>query len=224
METLFPDDKREEQHLYKAFELIETEKVIDLLRKNGIHREGKVIQHDFRKQHVKWWMAAAILLIAVSSYFIYINLSLPDTQRLADNSLSTVVSDYNFTVRNTDLSQQLVEIQKAINNGQWEAAELKLDAAFATTAASDTIAIMNIYFYKGIVEMQQQTYNDAILNFTEVVNYEAGSLQRDAIWLRGLAYIKNNNLEAAREDLNRIAQIKGWIKAEEARKILKSMR
>ncbi|MBK7886812.1 MAG: hypothetical protein IPJ86_05745 [Bacteroidetes bacterium] len=224
METLFPDDKREEQHLYKAFELIETERVIDLLRKNGIHREGKVIQHDFRKQHVKWWMAAAILLIAVSSYFIYINIGLPDTQRLADNSLSTVVSDYNFTVRNTDLSQQLVEIQKAINNGQWDAAELQLDDAFATTAVNDTMALMNIYFYKGIVEMQQQNYNDAIVNFTEVVNYPTGSLQRDATWLRGLAYIKNNNFEAAREDLNRIAQIKGWIKAKEARKILKSMR
>ncbi len=224
METLFPDDKREEQHLYKAFELIETERVIDLLRKNGIHREGKVIQHDFRKQHVKWWMAAAILLIAVSSYFIYINIGLPDTQRLADNSLSTVVSDYNFTVRNTDLSQQLVEIQKAINNGQWDAAELQLDDALATIAVTDTIALMNIYFYKGIVEMQQQNYNDAIVNFTEVVNYRTGSLQRDATWLRGLAYIKNNNFEAAREDLNRIAQIKGWIKAKEARKILKSMR
>jgi outer membrane protein assembly factor BamD (BamD/ComL family) len=83
---------------------------------------------------------------------------------------------------------------------------------------------MNIYFYKGIVEMQQQNYNDAIVNFTEVVNYRTGSLQRDATWLRGLAYIKNNNFEAAREDLNRIAQIKGWIKAKEARKILKSMR
>ncbi|MBK9319230.1 MAG: hypothetical protein IPM91_10635 [Bacteroidetes bacterium] len=41
METLFPDDKREEQHLYKAFELIETERVIDLLRKMVFIVKGK---------------------------------------------------------------------------------------------------------------------------------------------------------------------------------------
>jgi tetratricopeptide (TPR) repeat protein len=224
METLFPDDKREEQYIYKAFELIETEKVEAMLRKNGIHRNAKVIQHDFKNQSAKWWMAAAILLVAVSSYFIYINVKLPDPQRMADNSLSTIVADYNFTVRNTDLPQQLVEVQMAINNQQWESAELQLASILATTPSTDTIARVNIYFYTAIVEMQQAKYNDAILNFTSVANIQYNALLNDAIWLRGLAYIKNNNYEAARLDLEKIAKIKGWQKAKEATKILEAIK
>lgn len=223
MDTLFPDDKSEEQYIYKAFELIETEKVEAMLRKNGIHRNAKVIQHDFKAKYAKWWMAAAILLVTVSSYFIYINVKLPDPQRMADNSLSTLVTDYNFTVRNTDLPQQLVEVQMAINNEQWESAELQLASILATTPSTDTLARVNIYFYTGIVEMQQGNYNDAILNFTSVANIQYNALLNDAIWLRGLAYVKIKNYDAAKLDLEKIAQIKGWQKANEAAKILKAM-
>ena len=223
MDTLFPDDKSEEHYIYKAFELIETEKVEAMLRKNGIHREAKIIQHDFKSQSAKWWMAAAILLVTVSSYFIYINVKLPDPQRMADNSLSTIVADYNFTVRNSDLPQQLVEVQMAINNEQWESAELQLTSILANTPSSDTIARVNIYFYTGIVEMQQANYNDAILNFTSVANIQFHALLNDAIWLRGLAYIKIKNYESAKSDLEKIAKIRGWQKAQEAAKILEAI-
>ena len=50
METQFPDEKREERHLFKAFELLETEKVEAMQQQNGIHRNAKVIKNELKMQ------------------------------------------------------------------------------------------------------------------------------------------------------------------------------
>ncbi|MBK8848020.1 MAG: hypothetical protein IPO27_16400 [Bacteroidetes bacterium] len=223
METQFPDGKREERHLYKAFELIETEKVEAMLRQNGIHRETKVIKHDFRNQSAKWWMAAAVILIAAASFFIYVNITLPDPQQLADNSLSTLVADYNSSYRSSGSSQQLSDIQNSINNAQWEVATRQLDAALLKTSNTDSNAIMNIYFYKGIIHLEQHEYKSAILIFTPVANFNNGAFQKDAVWLRALAHTKNNDFAAAKIDLKSTAQYTGWKKADEAVKILHAL-
>lgn len=223
MENQFPDDKREERHLYKALELLETEKVEAMLQKNGIHRHTKVIKHDFKMQTTKWWMAAAVLLMATASFFIYVNILQPNPQQLADNSLSTVVDDYNFSYRSSSTDQNLAEFQKAFNNSQWAVAENNLDAALTATAVTDTNALMNIYFYKGVVELKQNNFNDVIINFTPVANFTNGALQKDAVWLRALAHIKNKNFDAAKVDLISTSQFKSWKKAEEAAKILKAI-
>lgn len=223
METPFPESINEERHLIKAFELLETERVKALLEQNGIHRHAKVIRHDFLNTSARWWMAAAAVLLVTASIFIFNNISQPNPQQLADNSLSSVVDDYNFSYRSTSSDQNLVEFQKAFNNSQWTIAEKHLDSALAKTVVTDTNALMNIYFYKGIVDLQQNNFNAAVINFTPVANYNNGAFQNDAVWLRAMAHLKNNNLEAAKADLIFTSQNKGWKKAELADKILKSI-
>lgn len=223
METQFPANNQEERHLNKAFELLEADRVKTMLAQHGIHRETKVIRHDFRKQTAKWWVAAATVFLVSVSLFLYLNNNELNPQQLADNSLSTVVTDYNFSYRSSEESQPLFEVQKAINNKQWSLAANHLETAIAQTPATDTSTLMNIYFYQGIVNLQQNNFEAAILNFTTVANFDNGSLQKDAFWLRGLAYLKNKDFERAQQDLKITAQQKGWKKAAEAEKILEAM-
>jgi tetratricopeptide (TPR) repeat protein len=142
---------------------------------------------------------------------------------LADNSLTTVDVDYNFTVRSSDVTSQLSKAQIALNSGQFTLEDQHLDAAIFNTSQLDSIAITNIYFYKGIVSLKKPNYSIAIENFSLVANYNNSILRKDAIWLRGLAYIKVENFEAAKKDFQYIQKSTGWTKAKEASKILESL-
>lgn len=221
METQFPNNRTEEQQLFKAFELLEMEKVKSMLSANGIHRqEAKIIKLPLIERINKWWMAAAILLLITTSVVVYNNFSLESPQQLADNSISTLSSDYNFSTRSSEADVYMFEAQKSFNNEQWILAEKQLDEALLKVSTADTISIVNIHFYSGIVEMKQNKFKDAVLSFTRVTQFENVALYNDAIWLRGLANVKLNNLEAAKKDLEFIEQIKSWKKAKEASKLL----
>jgi len=225
METQFPNNKTEEQQLLKAFELLEIEKVKSMLSANGIHRqEAKIIKLPLIERINKWWMAAAILLLITTSVVVYNNFSLESPQQLADNSISTLSSDYNFSTRNSEADVYMFEAQKSFNNEQWILAEKQLDEALLKVSTSDTLSIVNIHFYSGIVEMKQNKFKDAVLSFTRVTQFENVALYNDAIWLRGLANIKASNLDAAIVDLKFIEQLKGWRKATEASKILEAIK
>lgn len=223
MESLFPENKQDEKALFKAFESLEKEKTEALLRQHGIHRPGKVIQHDFRTKVTKWWIAAAILLITAGSVFYYTQLMGPSPQQLADNALSTVVKDYNFTVRSANTEAVLGEVQKLINNGDYDNALKQLDLALKNTSPADTSGWINLHFYSGVVLLHNHDFSSSIGHFDSVAKYPFSSLYLDAVWLRGLAYFKAGKPEDAKEDFKLIAQQKNWIKAEEAKKILDSL-
>jgi tetratricopeptide (TPR) repeat protein len=217
------DNTPDEKHLFKAFELLEREKAEAMLRKHGIQREAKVIRHDFRSGSFKWWMAAAVLVLALSSVFIYQNLNRHGAVQLAENALSTVGKDYDFTVRSSQLPPEMLEIQIAFSEGNWTRAEDMLEKALIKTATPDTPATTTIHFYLGVVNLQQKQFDEAVHHFDPVVEYENSTLNRDAIWLRALAHLKNNNTALALTDLKSTAQQTGWVKAKEAREILNAL-
>jgi hypothetical protein len=223
MDSLFPDNKQDEKALFKAFELIEKEKAETLLREHGISRPGKVIQHDFRKKSNAWWMAAAVLLLVAGALYYIVTLQLPGAQQLADSALTTVMDDYNFTVRSSNAAEALSEVQISINNGEYNVAIQQLNTAIQNTAASDTLAIVNLHFYSGIVFLQKNNFSTAIQHFNAVINYQNNSLYRDAVWLRGLAHLKAGNKAAAIKDLEETSKQTNWVKSEEAKKMLESL-
>ena len=139
---------------------------------------------------------------------------------MADNSLTTVDVDYNFTVRSSDVTSQLSKAQIALNSGQFTLADQHLDTALSNTSQLDSIAITNIYFYKGIVSLRKPNYSIAIENFSLVANYNNSILRKDAIWLRGLAYIKVENFEAAKKDFNTLESVLAGLNHKKHQKFL----
>jgi len=223
MEPIDHNHEQETENLYQAFHLIEAEKMKSRLSSHGIHRNTKVIKHNFVRDSKSWWMAAAVLLVVVSSYFVFVTSNTPDPQKLADNSLATIAVDYNFSIRSVDTIGQLSKAQSAMNIGQFTLADQHLDTALTFTSPLDSSAIANIYFYKGLIALSIPNYKKAIQTLSLVTTYNSSILRKDAIWLRGLAYIKVENFEAAKKDFQYIQKSKGWKKAKEASKILESL-
>lgn len=224
METPFPDNQQEERHLDRAFHLLEKEKAAKLLEQHGIRRTAKVIKHDFRMINTKWWMAAAILLLLLSTYVLYQYSNSSTPEQLADSSLSTVTDDYNFTMRSGSVTAEIRDAQIAIINKNWTLADKHLEKALSSVAPEDSTMIINIYFYKGVVSLKKPDYETAVQNFNIAANSKTGVLRNDAIWLRGLSYIKLGKTDEAIKDMEHTAKLKEWKKANDAKKILETLK
>lgn len=224
MESPYPDNHQEEMHLARAFHLLEIERAEKMLQQHGIRRNAKIIKHDFRATNYKWWMAAAILIFSLSTYFLYQNIASTTAEQLADSSLLTVTDDYNFTMRSGGAATEIQEAQSAIVTKNWTLAEDHLEKALDATAPSDSNMIITLHFYKGVVALKKPDYEKAIQNFNIAAAYKTGNLRNDAIWLRGLSYLKLGKTNDAMKDLEYTASVTGWKKAKDANTILEILK
>jgi hypothetical protein len=223
MESIFPENKNEEQHLSIAFHQLEKERVGKLLEKHGIKRHAKIIRFEFKSVIQKWRIAAVIAFVCISSYLLYLNIYSYSSQQLADNAIAEIGNEYNFTVRSGNSDIELMNAQAAINKENWNLAQLHLEKALAENSAADSAFITSLYFFKGIIYIKQTNYELAIVDLSIVCNYKKSNLKNDATWLRGMAHLKSGNINSATIDLKSVSSIKGWKKAEEAKKILQAI-
>jgi len=214
-----PDDKL----FSKAFQLLEREKAEEMLRQHGIQRSGKIVRYDFRKKFNAWWMAAAILVIALSSLYLYQQMTPLGSLQLAENALSSVSSDYNFSVRSTDLPKLMLDVQMAFNKKDWTTMDTLLEEALSQSDSIDAQTKAGLHFYLGVSALQQDHFADAVLHFDPVIQTAGSVYARDAVWLRGLAHLKNNRLDLALIDLNATAREKDWTKSKEASMIIHAL-
>lgn len=228
IELEFPADEHEKRHLARAFEMLESEKMDAQLHQFGIRRSA-IAEADGAMSAVRggrfktWQMAAAAVLVFALAAVLFIGRGGGDAMQLADAQLVSVVSDYNPTVRSTDAAGHLHLAKSAFSRADWQTAEREFDAALAETSAEKTATLEQIYFYKGLIQLELDDFSAAAEWFSKSLATGAANFDRDARWLRGLAFLKLGKTDEARADLEKIAAETSWKKSADARKILDSM-
>lgn len=223
IELEFPADDREKRHLARAFEMLESEKMDARLGKHGIRREAATALTFERGGRFRVWQmaTAAALVLALAAVLFIGRGGGGDPLQLADAQLVSVASDYNPTVRSTPAASHLDLAKANFSRSNWQAADGELDAAIAETAAGETATLEQIYFYKGLIQLELDNFSAAADWFSKTLATGAGNFERDARWLRGLAFLKTGDVAAARADFEKTAAVSGWKKSAAAQEILK---
>ncbi|MFN4254159.1 MAG: hypothetical protein ACK4Q5_04050 [Saprospiraceae bacterium] len=223
--TEFPADGHEARHLARAFEMLESDKMDALLRQHGIRREAMPLAAQRGGRFPAWaWAVAASLVLVLAAVLFLGRSPATDPQQFADAQLTTIAADYNPVLRSTGKAAPIETAKQAFSRADWSAAAVAFDLALAETQPSETARLEEIYFYKGLIELELGNFPAAAEQFSRSLATGAGNLEKDARWLRGLALVKSGQVQAAAADLEKTAAEKGWVKAAEARQLLDLMK
>lgn len=219
--TEFPADGHEARHLTRAFEMLESQKMDALLRQHGIRREAMPLAAQRGGRFPTWaWAVAASLVLVLAAVLFLGRGPATNPQQFADAQLTTIAADYNPTLRSGGKNTALQTAKDAFARADWSAAAVAFDLALAETQPSEAARLEEIYFYKGLIQLELGNFSAAAEQFSRSLATGAGNLEKDAHWLRGLALVKSGQAQAAVADLEKTAAEKGWVKAPEARRLL----
>lgn len=223
--TEFPSDAHEARHLARAFEMLESQKMDVLLGQHGIRRAAMPLaaQPGGRLRALAWAAAASLALLLAAVLFIGRGPAL-GPQQFADAQLLSVAADYNPSLRSASKTTPLETAKQAFSRADWRAADDAFDRALSEAQPSEAARLEEIYFYKGLVQLELGSFSAASEQFTKSLATGAGNFEKDARWLRGLALVKSGDLQAARPDLEKTTAEKGWVKAAEAQRLLDLMK
>ncbi len=137
----------------------------------------------------RWWaMAAAVMLLAVSGYFLFFYSA--DPGELFDQYYKPYYNVLDGSVRNgeTISSPGLV----LYDEGKYQAAAIALGEELEQNPGD-----AGLTFYQGLCYLETNEYSAAIDNLRAVSQMETHVLQQPAQWYLGLTYLKANQPNAA---------------------------
>lgn len=217
----FPADGHEARHLARAFEMLESEKMDALLRQHGIRREAMPMTGQRGGRFPAWaWAVAASLVLVLAAVLFFGRGAATDPQQFADAQLTTIAADYNPTLRSGGENTALQTAKDAFARADWPAADRAFDRVLAETPAAESAVLEQVYFYKGLIQLELGNFPAAAEQLSRSLATGAGNLEKDARWMRGLALVKAGEARAAVADLEKTAAENGWVKAAEARRLL----
>ena len=213
-------DVQLEQEIYNALKDKDT---IELLEKlNVIHEEnkkqrstGKVKKSaDTSIFYLNWYKAAAgiALLIGISIILFYL-LRPSLNERLYSEFYK--VYDESFVVR----SGNVTEDKFIIAAGKYSNGEYNVAWNMMKQITTDDNNNMQAFFFRGISAMETENINDALFSLKAILNDNKSLYVESAEWYLALCYLKQNDIEKAKSQFEKIALGSGYYKAE-AKKIL----
>jgi tetratricopeptide (TPR) repeat protein len=158
-------------------------------------------------------IAAVGLLLIVAGIFLFFPENASNQQLYT--SYFTPYEDM-ISVRGDEETVLLNEAMSAYNEGNYEAATPRLQRYAALTDARP-----EIHLYLGISLMQ--TNQDAAALESLKISLDQPLVQQQAEWYIALAYLKQDDMDRARQQLEEIANNSGHYKQESARNLLESL-
>lgn len=193
----------------------------------GIIRQETEIKHP--KITIFWrriipMAAAAVILISSFVIFNYYSNNVPDYMALTGEYLQeATTSRLEPPQQRSDNNNNSTTWNQAVENYQAQQYELAAQNIQAIINKKEAQAVH--YFYLGLCHMYGVApidYNKIINNFKQARILDRALYEDEINWLLSLAYIKNNQLVLAKQELNNIIQLGRW-KDKEAKKLLEQL-
>ncbi len=156
-------------------------------------------------------VAAAILILAVSSYLLFFNV--PKYQKLFEAYYKPYYNVLESTERSTSSNTELTGM-KLYEQGKYAEAVSVFDQALKQNPED-----VSLNFYRGLSQLARNKIQDAIEDLNEVAAKTTSPLHEPARWFLGLAYLESGDIDNAREIFNEIAR-SGDAYSERAAKII----
>ncbi|MFP4449201.1 MAG: tetratricopeptide repeat protein [Bacteroidales bacterium] len=219
----------EEEDLKKEFEfqrdlkesLMEDE-VMQLRDKlNQITSEERTFR-TFSVKHVVLYAAAAVVITIVSmGTWLYVNQLSKSPEELYTeyyNAYENIYSKRSGENIDEDNYSLIENAMGAYEQKDWEKAE-KYFGLLLERESNDVF----VNFYAGIVYLEQQKGQEAIETFETVTDDKENLFREQAYWYTALAYLQKEDIDSAREYLEKIVD-EEMTKIDEARKLLRTLK
>ena len=181
-------------------------------RLKASNQKGKV-----RSLRTYYSVAAVILLLIVSGIVIYLNQS-PDYNALyAENFTPYEDMILDRGENETSSESELTEGMEAYNNHQYEVAAQKLSSYLTQNSEKPGVAL-----YIGISQMELNHMLDAI-KYLDLAQQDPLFAQQ-AQWYLALLFVKNNQIDKARNQLSIISKNDDHYKRSEAKDLLRKIK
>lgn len=171
-----------------------------------------------RTRTLYWAVAATVAILAVCvAYFINNNQSVNTDQLFADNFMPYAALTYAPQRSDTLLTSMKEQAFAAYSNRNYPEAISLFEDILAQS--EETI----VWFYLGNAYLTQEQTEQAIAAFQQFLEADPESiLYPQATWFLALAYLKNDQLEPAKQLLNKLAEMDSSY-SERAKKLLNSL-
>lgn len=203
----YPDSSDEQRHTRKAIELLERQKILQMLDKQGIRK-----QHQQPKRiYLRWFAAAASVALVTGVLWLF-----QPTYNRNDLAVAieSVAQNYNPVSRGSNTPQSYLQNgHAAYAASDWQAA--LSNYKLAVNADSSETAV----FYCGVVSFLLKDYPTAI-NYFNTLTQQNNTFALDAQWLKALALLQSQQNDAALEILTSLSQSENQLMAQQAKKIM----
>jgi tetratricopeptide (TPR) repeat protein len=147
----------------------------------------------------RYFSAAAILLVFAVSSILYVNFSIPKTEKLYNQFYSKYESSLDTRSEKNEISNLILAIQ-LYDKGNYRDAISRFDALLQVDHNNTSAQ-----FFMGLSYMELKVYHKAIQSFKAVLVNRDPAFMEHAEWYMSLCYIKINQVPKAAGILNQVA-------------------
>lgn len=182
--------------------ILRSEDIIDFRKKLIASRlDGKKVQHDVPviRMHVKkfWYAAASLILLAAIGSTLYFSVPRGNA---TDNLFNEFYSADNLVNVTRAGDANIVEAVIKFQEKDYTVAS----SLFNNILKSDNGNIA-CWFYYGISSIETDNYVQAEKAFNHIISDDQNLYVEHAEWYLGLAYLKNNQINKAKTQFEKIA-------------------
>lgn len=187
------------------------EKQVDTMGKAKGNIAKEVVMQPKASRKFRWntlRSAAAMLVLAIGLLFIFqiFNTEQPDilAQQYWENSEKVVFSN----LRDAQVNQEVNRSQLALIDASKSFEMKRYDIAFErlNSILPDDVDYLKALLLKGQILFEQARYSDAVVHFQLIIDAERFDVKDAAYWFQALSYLKVNEVDAAKNNLNYIIQ------------------